>query len=1017
MEGFKSYLKAGVSVTLNTVARADVHMEVGGQSETVNVTARTILQTERADVSTQLNSAQVSNLPIGSARNFQQLYKLIPGASPPVELHSDAGNPQRSLGTNFNGVSRSNNNTRLDGATVSYPWLPHIMAYVPPAEAVETVNVVTNSFDAEQGMAGGAAVSVSIKSGTNQYHGSGQWFHTNSALRARNYFFVGNEIPKNLLNQFGGTFGGPIKRNKLFFFGNWERTARRQNASVLRTIPTDALSAGDFSGTGALIYDPNTGNPDGTGRQLFPNNRIPADRIDPAALKMLQLLPAPNLAEFPSNYFASGTYEFDRDNMDFKVNFNPGPRASIFARYSYSPSDIFDPPSLGDAGGDALAGGQPGRAPGRIQSTAVGATYTISEHVLVDANFGFTRQRLGAENVDIDTNYGLDVLNIPGTNGPDRLQGGYPRFAITGFSSLGNPNVSNPFSFSDNQYVAVGNLSWLKGSHWLRVGGEYTYYTINHFQPQAAFGPRGGFTFTGGLTSLRGGASPTLYNAFADFLLGLPQSMGKDLQFVNPASVRMPSWGVYARDQWQINRQLTLNYGLRYEDYPFATRADRGGERYDPVTDKVVVGGLGGVPENAGVDVGNGQFAPRLGLAYRMTEKTVLRVGYGVSIDPNSFRNLRDAYPATISSQFSGATASLAAGSLRTGIPAVPLPDLSQGSIELPVAVGTQTFPEVFNRGYIQSFNLTLQQDIGAGVIGQIAYVGTRATRQTANVNINAAGPGGGNNGRALFPQFGRIANINMLIPFNTATYDSLQAQLTRRLSANSSLGASYTFSKAINYADNSDSGLTWNWEPMWERNRALADFDRPHNLQLYGIYELPFGHGRKWATDGVAAAIAGGWQLNGVFSATSGTPFTVTSAGTSVNAPGNTQTADQVLETVEIPGGVGRGNSYFDPAAFAPVTDVRFGNSGRNILRGPGLVNLDASLFRDFPIGRGTTMQFRAEVFNVTNRPAFNNPGANASAPTRAADGTILNLNGYTEITSAQATERHVRFALRLLF
>ena len=439
----------------------------------------------------------MTNLPIGSGRNFQQLYKLIPGASPPVELHSDAGNPQRSLGTNFNGVSRSNNNTRLDGATVSYPWLPHIMAYVPPAEAVETVNIVTNSFDAEQGMAGGAAVSVSIKSGTNEYHGSGQWFHTNSALRARNYFFAGTEIPKNIQNQFGGTFGGPIKKNKLFFFGNWERTARRQNASAFRTIPTEALRRGDFSGTGALIYDPNTGNADGTGRQLFPDNRIPADRIDPAALKMLQLIPAPNLAAFPSNYFATGTYEFDRDNMDFKVNYNPGSRGSIFARYSISPSDIFDPPSLGDAGGDALAGGQPGRAPGRIQSTAVGATYTLSEHVLIDANFGFTRQRLGAENVDIDTNYGLDVLNIPGTNGPDRLQGGYPRFVITGFSSIGNPNVSNPFSFSDNQYVAVGNLSWSKGSHWLRFGGEYTYYTINHFQPQAAFGPRGGFTFQG----------------------------------------------------------------------------------------------------------------------------------------------------------------------------------------------------------------------------------------------------------------------------------------------------------------------------------------------------------------------------------------------------------------------------------------------------------------------------------------------------------------------------------------
>ena len=252
LPGFKSYARAGLAVTLNAIARADVQMEVGGQTETVTVSGeKPLLQTERADVSTQLDAAQVTNLPIsGNGRNFQQLYKLIPGASTPVELHSDAGNPQRSLGTNFNGVSRSNNNTRLDGATVSYPWLPHIMAYVPPAEAVETVNVVTNSFDAEQGMAGGAAVSVAIKSGTNAFHGTGHWFHTNSALRARNYFFVGTEVPKNDQNQFGSTFGGPIKHNKLFFFANWERTQRRQTASANRTVPTEALRRGDFTGTG-----------------------------------------------------------------------------------------------------------------------------------------------------------------------------------------------------------------------------------------------------------------------------------------------------------------------------------------------------------------------------------------------------------------------------------------------------------------------------------------------------------------------------------------------------------------------------------------------------------------------------------------------------------------------------------------------------------------------------------------------------------------------------------------------
>ena len=392
------------------------------------------------------------------------------------------------------------------------------------------------------------------------------------------------------------------------------------------------------------------------------------------------------------------------------------------------------------------------------------------------------------------------------------------------------------------------------------------------------------------------------------------------------------------------------------------------------------------MPENAGVDVGKGQLAPRLGLTYRLAEQTVVRAGYGISVDPNSFRNLRDAYPATISSQLSGASSFQAAGSLRAGIPAIPLPDLSQGTIVLPPAVGTQTFPEDFDRGYIQSFNLTLQHEIGGGLVGQAAYVGTRAIRQTANVNINAAGPGGGNAGRAL-AKFGRTATINMLTPFGDATYNSLQTQLTRRLSDSSLLGLAYTWSKAKNYADNSDSGLTWNYEPLWERNYALADFDRTHNLQIYGVYALPFGPGRRWATQGLAAAIAGGWQVNGVFSATSGTPFTVTSNAASVNAPGNTQTADQVLDDVKILGGVGRGNSYFDPYAFAPVTGVVFGTAGRNALRGPGLVNLDPVCSGISPsAGRPCSSARRSSMSRTGPRSTIRGPTCPArSAPPMA--------------------------------
>jgi hypothetical protein len=816
---FSRFEQRELRITANSTVRVDAKLAVAQVTESITVDAAVVsLQTDRADVQAQLPRRMVSEMPLGGGRNFQNLYRTIPGFSPPQELHSDAGNPQRALGANVNGVSYSTNNTRLDGATISYPWLPHISAYIPPAEAIETVSVVTNAFDAEQGMAGGAAVNVSIKSGTNNFHGSAHWFHTNSKVRSRPYFFLENRLPKDIFNQFGGTIGGPIVKNKLFFFANLERTTRRQFASAFRTVATDALKAGNFAGVGVNIYDPRTGNPDGTGRALFPNLQIPASEFDPASRTMLRLSPAPNTNTFPNNYFATGTYLFNRTNADFKVNYNPNERATLFTRYSVSPSSIFDPPSLGEAGGDALAGGQPGNAPGLIQTASVGGTYTISPRIIFDGNIGFTRQRLGAQNIDIERNFGLEDLSIPGTNGSDRLQGGYPRFAISGFSSLGNPNVSNPFLFRDHQYTVVANTSYVNGAHSIRFGYEYQYLTINHFQPQAAFGPRGGFNFNGGLTALRGGLAPNLYNGMADFLLGRVTSMGKDVQFINPAAVRMPSHGFYIRDNWQATRSLTINYGIRFERFPFGTRDHRGFERYDIDLDRVIVGGVGNNPKDTGVDVGFGNWAPRLGLAWRLTEKTVIRAGYGMSVDPISFKNMRDAYPATISSQFSANSNFESPGTLRTGIPAVQGPDLSSGQLILPPALQTTTFPTDFRRGYINSLNFTLQRELMGGISVQAGYVASRAVRQTAVVNANAGVPGLGNAGRYLF-RGSRIGTINYFTPFNTANYNSLQAQVNKRFREGSSLGFAYTWGKAIGYADNSDSGLTFNYIPMWERN------------------------------------------------------------------------------------------------------------------------------------------------------------------------------------------------------
>jgi hypothetical protein len=1019
---FGSVIEQGVVIDANSVRRVDVKLQPAAVSQSIVVDASVaVLQADRADVSNEIQSAQIAQLPEPATRNYQSLLVIVPGITPPASSHSEAGNPQGSLATNVNGASYNNNNTRLEGASDLYPWLPEIAAYIPASEAIQTVNVVTASFDAEQGMAGGSVVNVFIKSGTNQYHGNAWEYNQISALKARNYFYYGATNPKNIVNQFGGNFGGPIRKNKLFFFADWEETNKKANVSAFETVATDPLRQGNFAGTGTTIYDPSTGNANGTARVPFAGNVTPSSRIAFASAKMISLMPEPNQSSSSStvtnDYFGSADYSSVHHNIDSKVNYIINDKSTMFVRYSASPSTIFDPPGLGPAEGNTLDGGQPGTATGLVQSVGLGGTYSLTPALLFDGNLGYTRLRLGAQNVDINTNYGLTTLNIPGTNGPYKLDGGYPNFGVTGFSSFGNSNVSNPFLFRDNEYVIAVNGSWVKRSHSMRFGFEYQHFGINHFQPQTSFGPRGGFTFTGGLTALNGGPSPNFNNAWADFLLGLPQSMGISTEFINPATVRASAYAFYVRDQWQVNRKLTLTYGLRYEFYPFATRDNYGGDVYNPNTGLVTLGSVNGTPHSGGVDVGAGQVAPRLGIAYRLDDKTVIRVGFGISIDPNSFRAERDAYPATIALSLNGASSFQAAGSLAVGLPPIVGPNLSTGIFPLPTTITTTTFPSTFHRGYIESLNVTIQREF-AGFNFQTAFVGTRAIRHTDQVNINAAGPGGGVAGQYYYPVTGQTTAITEILPFRTSNYDAWQTQLTRRLGGGI-VGMTYTFSKALDFGDNDDSGLTWNWIPMLSRNYALAGFDRTHNFELYANYALPFGKGKPWASNGFVSKIAGGWQLNGIMSRYSGLPLTISTAGTSLNAPGNTQTAEQILPTVAILGGHGigaNGAPYFNPAAFATVTTVSFGNSGRDIIRGPGLFNTNASLFRNFSLTERFKLQFRAEAFNLTNTAQFGNPGTTVSSATFNADGSIKSLNGYGQITSA-SNERQLRFALKLTF
>jgi hypothetical protein len=1002
--GFRTLTRTNDVVTINNVTRISVQLELGQVTEQVQVEAIGVaLQTDKSDVHVDLAETEVRNMPLPRYRNYQSLINLVPGATPGRYQNSPGSTPGRALTTNVNGTNRNNNVTKLDGAVNVHIWLPHHTAYVAPSETIETVNIATNNFDAEQGMAGGAAITVNTKSGTNDLHGSAFMFHDNSVFGAKNFFFKDPKTPKSLVTIPGFTAGGPIKKNKLFFFGGWEGTRERLARNALFTVPTADQREGDFSRyPNTTIYDPATGNPDGTGRTPFPGNRIPLDRQSAIARQMLALVPQPNIPGETANYFNSGGQNMNRDNYDVKVNWNRTDSHNMYFKYSLMNALVTGQFGLGEAGGPCVCDGGVGDARVRAQVATIGHTFTFSPTFLWDATIGWTRT--GSEGVasDFGTNFGTDVLGIPGTNGAGIRESGIPAFVVSGYSTLGNQEGWSPYFYADTTHTTTQNFNKIHGSHDLRFGFEWVRHWLNHWQPEIGFGPRGRFDFNQTVTGLRGGPSTNQFNAQASFLLGLPNTMGKTLQWTKMVSFNN-QFGWFFRDRWQATRKLTLNLGLRYELYPLMTRSGFGGvEQWDPDTNMVLLGGAGGNPKGLGITTSKKMFAPRVGLAYRFDDNTVIRSGYGITYNPMPFaRPLRGWYPLTIAQDFSAPNTYQAFRPLEEGIPEFSGPAPGVGEVPLPPTAQMRTiFGDSIKRGYIQSWNLFVERKMPGEFVTTVGYVGTQTVRSFADWNANAAAPGAGNTGRPFYAPYRRTADTLYWNGFLSANYHSLQVSLNRRLAQGLMLKGAYTYSKAINMTDDDGwAGVMFNFLPHFDRNRAPAGYDIPHMFQMGYVYDLPLGKGKKYANQGVTAAILGDWQINGVFAAVQGRPFSVGADGGALNAPGNSQTADLVKTNVEK---IGSLNEFYDKSAFAPVTQARFGNTGRNILRGPGFVNLDLGLFRDFTLTERVTLQFRGEAFNATNTPHFDNPA------------TSVNSSNFMRITSAVQDQRTFRFGLR---
>jgi outer membrane receptor protein involved in Fe transport len=1068
--GFRTLSRTDIDVSINTVTRQDLKMEVGQTSEQVTVSATAAqLQTDKSDVRHEITGETIQNLPLPAYRNYQSLMALVPGATPPAFQNAVVDTPGRALRSFVNGTATNNNNTLTDGAVNINIWLPHHVAYVQPVESIETVNISTGSFDAEQGMAGGAAVTVVTKSGTNNLHGTGWWFHTNQHLHSDPVYFrpTGYKRPLNILNIFGGNVGGPIKKDKLFYFFNFERTTERTGYFSSYSVAPEDFRRGDFSrylpgssqypNASSIVYDPLSApvSATPTTRTPFAGNIIPANRINPIFPNIYRNMPLPNQilptdtsGGLGGNYGVSAVLRLNRNQYDTKVNYNVNSKLTTWGKYSRMDAPVQGKYPFGDLGGAAL--GTAGFGDTTTQLVTGGYNVTLSPTFIFDGVFGYTRmdQFVGIPNVD--RNIGLDEWKIPGTNGGQRYKsdtryGGAPAITGFGFSDIGALDTWTPVWRAERSYTYQTNFSKIFNAHEVRFGFEARRMELNHWQPETA-NPRGSVNFGSGVTNVPGQVARTA-NSYASALLGYVSTYSKSVQYFE-MKTREWQYAFYVRDRWQLSRNLTVNLGLRYEYYPLINRGDRGIERWDPFANVIYFGGLGQTPRDAGITVSKRLFAPRIGLAWRFTEKSVFRVGYGMTYDPLPFgRPLRGLYPATITGSYNPASAGSNNtygwfNTINVGIPEIPVPDVSSGRGTLPnnLDMGPRSpWGGMLNRGYIMSWNAMLQRQLPWSMVGEVGYVATRTIHQLIDRNINSAGPGSNDSPATSLPLarlYGRTIGASMWDGIGIANYHSLQSSLNKSFTNGLMMKVNYTFGKSLSMADEDGwVGLPlYNWEPMIYKNYARSGYDRTHMFSAGWNYELPVGAGKKWQISNKAANfIGGGWKVSGTFVAYSGTPFTVTGSGSSLQAVGNSQTADQIGPIKKI-GELGPGKFFYDPTAFmdpliyqnairaATGQQVyRFGSMGRNVLSGPGYWQLHPAIYKNFKIREKASAEFRAESTNFTNTPIWGNPNAGAAGPSRNPDGSIRTdvtnaWNNFMSVTGA-GTGRQFRFGLRIAF
>jgi hypothetical protein len=989
-DGFKPVIRSGLTLNVEQVARLDFALETGVLTDTVNITSDApILNSETSSVGQVVDNKTVVTLPL-NGRNYSQLAVLAPGATPNPGSRTADGfslNGNRLFQNSFQ-VDGADNNNYIFGVDTN-----STQALRPSVDAIQEFKIETANYSAEYGRAAGGVISVAIKSGTNQFHGSAFEFLRNDAFDASDFFANRNNLRKPPLryNQFGGAVGGPVWRDHSFFFFSYQGTRIRRSNTAVVTVPTADQKRGIFGGVN--IYDPT--NVVGGARMQFANNTIPEARMDLVAKRIVALYPDPNQPGLVNNYASIQSERDDADQYDVRGDHAFGDRDKVFARFSRSDRESVKKPIFAAPGNGGAFATAPLRVIPKAWSVAGGYTRVFSSALVNELRVNYTQNDSDQLALASESLY-----NQFGVKGVPQFEGlvGLPTFNVTNYTGLGdrtftpNPKQAKIYQINDG-------FSWTKGAHGLKFGGEF--WQIFGYAGTSNTA-RGSFTFNGQFTSRTPGAGAG--NAIADLLLG--QTSTAVLTTRQIVQMSGDSYSVYFNDNWKVSPKLTLNLGLRYElTTRFRERDNRHGS-FDlnpgsPTYGAVVLAKDGDHRSETFSDLDKNNFAPRIGFAWQMTGKTVLRGGGGIfyggfgyyavgqttAASPPFFLNI------TFPSASNAARSTLA---LSDGYPA----DALSPARAVNPAVGAQLqnypFPTVYQG------NLSVERELVGGFVGSLAYVGNSTTHLNGQIDVNAPIPGAGAvNPRRPFPTFGAI---NLFTGFGHSSYHSLQAKVERRFRNGFSLLSSYTWSHALdNTQDTEDTTIANIPQNQFNTNaeKASSGYDLRHRFVTSAIYDLPFG---KWLGGSkITRALFGGFQLGGIFVAQTGQPVNPSVAGNPANTTNPTRPNRQA------DGNLDRGqrtvDRWFDPSAFALPAAFTYGNSGRNVLRAPGLVNLDLLVGRNFIFTERTRLEFRGEFYNFTNSAHFGRPNAVIGSPQA---GTITNTS---------LPNRQIQLGLRLVF